>query len=351
MDLIRFLKEVQKYPCVSGREYRLAEKIRETCSPDYDESFVDAAGNCVLIRNAKKKGAPVVLLEAHLDEIGLCIKEILDGGFVSVEACGGFDASLLPGTEFILYGKKLCRAVVAQKPPHLLQESERKEKPKIGNIYLDTGFETKEETEKYLSVGDVAHYAAEPEKLAGGVIASRGLDNKASVYAVLEAAKKASADACTLIVLLSAGEETTGLGVSAFCRKYRPDLAIVVDVGFGYSEGLDPTHCIRVNEGPSVSVTDTLSRRLSFWAIGKAKEKGLPCQTVCEPGGTGTDATPIQVMNGGIPSVVVSIPLKNMHTQSELVTTRDLEDTVRLLAALCQEPDFDFREVDHLGKA
>ena len=98
MDPIKFLREISGIPCVSGREFALAEWMADRFGPDFDESYADAAGNCVLVRKAKKQGLPKVLLEAHLDEVGVCVKEILEGGFVSVTNRGGLDVALLPGT-------------------------------------------------------------------------------------------------------------------------------------------------------------------------------------------------------------------------------------------------------------
>ncbi len=349
MDTLFALQKMQSSPCVSGREFSLSAFLCAEYASGFDEAGTDSAGNCFFYKKGKKENLPTVLLEAHMDEVGVCVKELWEGGFVSIEPCGGLDTAILPGTEFFIFGKKTCRAIATAKPPHLLSAEEQKEKLKIENIYLDTGFKTLEEMKEVLSVGDVAHYAAEPKSLNGGFLTARGLDNKAGVLAVLNAAQKISCEKCNLLVLLSAGEETTSIGVKSLCRKRKPDFAIVVDVGFAYGPGLERSKCIEMKKGPSVSITDTLSRKMSNWVLDTAKEFSLPCQVICEPGGTGTSATAIQVIDGGIPSCVISIPLKNMHTPSEIVYVGDIEKTSELLIALCEKANFEYGEVDFLG--
>ena len=137
-----------------------------------------------------------------------------------------------------------------------------------------------------------------------------------------------------LIFLLSAGEETLSFGVKKFLSCHQVDAAIIIDAGFAYSEGLDRTRCILSGGGPSVSVTDTLSEDMTNWVISEAKDNKIPLQIICEPGGTGTSATAVQIQNNGIPSAVVSIPIFNMHTTSEIVSMADVKATVELLKAL-----------------
>ena len=337
--ILDLIFEIQKLPCVSGAE-RLFSHPLPDCLKDANQ---DQFGNFFIIKKSKNKGAPKILIEAHRDEIGLCVKEILGGGFVSALPCGGFDLSIIPGTDFIVFGKEPIRAVASAIPPHLAKKGENSEKK--CEILLDTGLLSKEAVSRVISVGDLVHFAAGPIHLSDHIISSRGLDNKASVAALLYALDEISDCNAELCFLFSSGEESSSYGVKTFCKAYQPDLAIVVDVGFGYSDGLDRSSCIEMGKGPSISFTDTLSVSMSKWAVRVATNHALPFQIICESGGTGTSATAIQTSCGGVPSLVLSIPLLNMHTSSEIVDEKDILATSELICALINNCTKFFEEV------
>lgn len=320
--------ELQKFPCVTGREGAFDGV------PFFDAKS-DAFGNLFLIKKSNRKGAAKILVEAHRDEIGLVVKDILEGGFVSAVTCGGFNKKILPGTEFMIFGKRKVSALAAALPPHLKKkDGQSDDKKDDGTVLLDTGLCSKECTEKMISAGDLVHFSAAPNVMHGDAIVSRGLDNKASVAALLLAFHGVCDPKNDVCFLFSAGEESTSYGIKNFCRDYKPDLGIVVDVGFGYCAGLDRSACIMMGEGPSVSVSDTLSKSACDWVISVAEKEKIPLQIVAEPGGTGTSATALQTSCGGVPSVVLSIPLLNMHTSSEIVLERDIKATADLIVKL-----------------
>lgn len=320
--------DLQKNPCVSGSESMFSDTLPDCLKTAKKDRF----GNLFLIKKSAKKDAPRILIEAHRDEIGLCVKNILENGFISAVPCGGLDLSILPGTEFVVFGKEKVCAVATALPPHLAKKDGKEEAK--SELLLDTGLLSEKETAERISVGDIVHFSAYPEYLSKYLITSRGLDNKASVAALITAFQEIENCDAELCFLFSVGEESSSYGVKTFCREYRPDLAIVVDVGFGYSDGLDKSACILMGNGPSISFTDTLSIPMSKWAVQVGKENGISCQIICEAGGTGTSATAIQTSSGGIPSVVISIPLLNMHTPSEIVDERDVSATSKLISAL-----------------
>ncbi len=304
----------------------------------------DRVGNIIFSKLSGNSNAKKIMIDAHLDHIGLCVKGITHEGFLSVSPCGGFDAEILSGTEFNVLGKKIFCGIACSTPPHLLKGDVEKKKISTKDIFIDCGFSSKEEAEKYVSAGDLILFRDTTEKLSFGKIVSSSLDNKASVVALMLTFEKIYSEH-DIYFVLSVGEETSYRGAKFAADQIKPDLAIVVDVGFALSPELDFTKCMEMGKGAAVSYTDTLSREMTNWVICTANKHNLPLQIVCEPGGTGTNATALQLRNGGIPSVVISIPLKNMHTSSEIVKESDIEETAKLLCALAKESDFPCQEV------
>lgn len=335
--IFNLLCDLSKSHGVSGKETDLLSFLPNV--------MTDEIGNRYVYYEGRSENAKTLLVEAHMDEIGLCVSEILEGGFVSVIPCGGVDTDTLPGTKWLIDGKETIPAIASSVPPHLASLTNPSKKNGFDNVYLDTGFKTKAETEAFLSVGDVAYYCDEPKKMLGSRICGRGLDNKASVLALILALQKLENPEHNVLFLFSVGEETSSRGVRFACKKWKPDFALVLDAGFAVCDGVDETRCIRMDEGPSVSMTDTLSVSFAEWVKKIATEHSVPLQIIAEPGGTGTSATAIQTECGGIPSAVISIPLWNMHTQSEIVSCADVEKTAELILAICKQTCFPGKEV------
>ncbi len=338
LDMITAFNSVQ---LVSGKE-NTAELIKYL--PKELNAVTDEIGNIVFFKKSGKPGAKKILLDAHIDCIGLCVKEITKDGFISVASCGGFDAEILGSTKFCVFGKEKVFGIATSTPPHLLNKESDGKKSSLDSVYIDCGFASDEEAKKIVSVGDMVAFCDDPIPLLGSKIACPYWDNKASAIALILAFESILAENDVYFVL-SVGEETSYRGAKFAASAIQPDFAFVVDVGFALSPELDPTKCILMGKGPSVSFSDTLSRSLTKWVIKVAEEKEIPLQVICEPGGTGTNATALQLQNKGIPSCVISIPLKNMHTSSEIVDKNDILKTAELLSALCSEKDFPCREV------
>ena len=226
-------------------------------------------------------------------------------------------------------------------------DCEKNGKVSLSDIYLDCGFFSKEEAEQYVDVGTPVSFAAKCKKMLGSFISAPSLDNKAAVISLLLAASDAKTDH-NVTFLFSMGEETTSRGVknASFVRK--PDVALIVDAGFGFTKGLNPDQCIFAEQGPSVSIADTLNREATTWVMNVAKQNEIPLQVVVEPGGTGTSATALQLRDGGIPCALISIPLKYMHTPSEMVSERDIIQTSKLICALLSENEIPFGEVNFI---
>lgn len=340
-DYFSLIKEFRSFPCVSGFEDFCGKCNLSGILPDAQNWEEDESGNLFYLKKGHDS-SKTILLEAHRDTIGLCVKEYLCDSFYSVSACGGFDAAILPGTllEIITRNGKRVPAIAATKPPHVLTEEDRKKKPSISDIYVDTGV-----YHEQVMVGDPVFFSASTEKMANGRIVSQGLDNAVGVAALIALLDQMHKPRHDVLFLLSASEETNSKGVTSFLRDRKIHCALILDAGFHLDRGLDETKCIVMGKGPSVSVTDTLSPAMTQFVVNTASKLDLPLQIICEPGGTGTSATQVQLRDNGIPSAVISIPICNMHTPSEIVKISDLEDTVNLLQAFCEEEKLPAKEV------
>ncbi len=333
-ELLNRLQLWQNTPCVSGREQIPSEADLKALFLNR-ETEIDPYGNIIVKIPSSNPDAKTLLIEAHRDEIGVCITEIHEGGFVSVVPCGGIDRKILPSTVFSLYGKKIVRAVAADLPPHLTKATKSEEKSKtegLDGIFLDTGILCG--LDEILSVGDVGHFDASVTLLLNRKISSRGLDDKAGVLAMQIAIDELKSPAFHTYFAFTCSEESSQAGIRSLCRRIRPDYSVSLDVGFAYSDGMDATKCIFMDQGPSVSFSDTLSYALTNWIFSVADQNSLPCQKIAEPGYPGTNATTIQIQCGGIPSALISIPLLNMHTPSEIVSVYDIQKTAELLVAI-----------------
>lgn len=346
-EVFEILDELSKIDLLSGREISSFERKIPELFAEFGASL-DEFGNLWIKKGSDNPNARNILIEAHLDAIGLCVKEICDGGFVSVCSCGGFDFSILPSTEFIIHSEKAYQAVATSVPPHLLKKTDNGEITNSENVYLDCGFSSKAEAEKHIKPGSSVSFAAPCKKLLNGCIASPSLDNKAAVTALLLTSAKVRSHH-NLLFMFSMGEETTSRGVKSAKFEQKPELAFVVDAGFGYAKGLDEDKCIKMHHGPSISIADTLSRSVPQWVIRVAEREKLPLQIVVEPGGTGTSATALQLRENGIPCGLISIPLKYMHTPSEVVSIGDVEKTAELLCTLLEQEHIPFGEVNLIG--
>ncbi len=325
-ELIDLIKHLLDQIAVSGCE------SGSFCLPFPAEMTKDCIGNIHLFRKGCGKNKKTILLEAHRDTVGLIVNEVKDQGFVSVLSSGGLDATVLPGTVFTVHGREKICAIATAMPPHVQTKKDQGVKIKVEDLYLDLS--CNKDLDSLVKMGDVITYAPVVKRLQGSRIASPYLDNLAGVAALLLLFRQLENPYHDVHFLLSVGEETTSCGVRAFCEKTVPDLAFILDAGFGYASGIRSNSCIRLGKGPSVSMTDTLCRDLEKEVIRIANTNSLPLQVIAEPGGTGTSGTAIQTARGGIPCALISIPVLNMHSPLEICDGQDVKSTVNLLSHL-----------------
>ncbi len=303
-----------------------AADIAEEYLKDFAE--VHRNGNTVTA-TVKGKSPYKLLLDAHVDEIGFVVTNVDEKGFVTVGKAGGIDPRILPTKILDIHSKEKVSAVFCSTPPHLSKGEVKYES--VSDIKLDTLLG--EKAKDIISVGDVATFHSASKELLGGRISGKSLDNRAGVTALILLTEKISKLNLpfSVVILLSDQEELGLRGARTSAFKETPDEAIVIDVSFGLSPDCSAQDCGELSAGGMIGISPCLDKKISDRLITVAKENNIPYQTEVMGGATGTNADVISITKSGVPTGLLSIPLRFMHTDIEVVDIKDIEDTAELL--------------------
>lgn len=319
---------------VSGSEKRVTGELKNRFGEYFDELRTDAVGNHMLIKKCGRKDAPMILVDAHLDEIGLMVTDICDGGFLKFTNIGGISLSILQAADVVVYGKETVHGVITSTPPHLRGGS-GDDLAKTDELMIDTGY-TKEALEKIAPVGTPIGFLPVYSELIGGRIAGKSFDDKAPAAicaaAVIDTDRdKLAADVC---LMLSSFEETSRLGgIAPAVYTLAPDYAMVVDVNLAKVPDTPKSETVPMGKGISISVSAATDRALSLMTEELCKGKDIPYTMVAAPTSTGTNAPTVNLSGSGIPVVDIGLPLANMHTYNEVI---DLSDCEALYKLVCE---------------
>ncbi len=323
MDTFELLEKLTSPAGVAGEETSSFESLKGLFSL-YGKVSADASGSIIIEREGSGKH---ILLDAHLDTIGFVITEIMEG-FVRLSKVGGVDMRTVEGMELTLHGTEDIYGVVCTVPPHL---SEGESRVSIdGTCVADIGM-SKEDAEKVLSVGDKVSFRNSFEKLGENCVSATYLDDRGGIAVLLKALEYANADK-KITLVCSAQEETGGTGATCAAFNIDADLALAVDVSFAATPDADSKECGKMNGGAMIGYSPILSREYSELLVSLAKENDIPYQKEIMSGRTGTNADHITISKGGIPSALVSLPQRYMHTPVETVDVRDIENCAKLIA-------------------
>ncbi|MBV8141346.1 MAG: M42 family metallopeptidase [Verrucomicrobia bacterium] len=280
-----------------------------------------------------------IMLEAHADEIGFMVKNISDDGFLYVTRIGGSDRAIARGKRLTILGdNRLISAVMGITAIHL-RDKENEKVPEVHELYLDIGANSKEEVEKRgVRVGQPAIYADVAEELVSGRIIGRAIDNRISGFVLSQVLaslrKDGSLPAATIFAVNAVQEEIGGSGMKMISYRLEPTVAIVLDVTHATdSPGIDRNKhgSIKLGTGPTVTHGSANHPQVVKRLIELANELEIPIQHEASSRNTGTDTDHVYAMRGGIPSALLSIPLRYMHTPVEMVDLSDVERCVALL--------------------
>ncbi len=337
MIIQQLIEQLTRPVGVSGDEHKAAETARELLAC-YGDTAVDALGNVICTVRRPQEGQRHILLDAHLDQIGLIVQHIDDKGFVRVANVGGIDRRVLMASDVTVYGKQPVFGVICSNPPHLGADGEDKKAPRLEEIAIDIGLDKQKATE-LIAPGDRVVLHGGVDTLCGGQIVSQALDDRVSCAAILRTLALAPKKdiPCGLSVLFSTREEVGGQGAATGAFSIRPTEAIVVDVSYAYTPDSPRQKCGDMGAGPMIGISPVLSRAIFSRLCAIAQREEIPYQTEVMSGTTGTNADPIVSSRGGVAAGMVSIPIKYMHTPNETVHPDDVEATARLLAAYILE--------------
>jgi putative aminopeptidase FrvX len=334
----------------SGHETQPARVWREGCQEFTPDVHSDKVGSS-WARVAGTAGGPTLAVVGHIDEIGVHISHIDDDGYLRFGEVGGWDAIVLIGQRIRVTTRAgtVC-GVIGRKPIHLMKDDDRKKIPELKDLHIDIGAKDGEQAAEMVRIGDVAVIDVQPVKMPNDRLVSRALDNRIGCFVAAEAARLvASAGGAPgdLVALAVAQEETSFAGSRTSAFALEPDLAIAVDVTFATDQPgieLGPITKHPLGSGPVIARGTTLHPRVTELLYETAEAEKIPFTVESLGRATGTDADAIHISRSGVPTGVVSVPIRYMHSPVELVALQDINSAARLIAAFARrlEPGMTF---------
>ena len=332
MELEQDLKRLCAAVAPSGFEGPAVRAARELLEPLMDEVWIDRLGNLAGVRRCGKPGAKRLLLDAHLDEVGLTITGV-ENGFLRFRGIG-VDERMLPNREVTVLTDPNMVGVVACLPPHVLTPEDREKAPKQEELFIDVGL-SQEEAERRVPLGTPAVYRSNFLRLGERQLCGKSMDDRACFVSLLRAVellKDMELDV-DLYVLGSTREEVGGMGAKVVTQTLEPDYCVAVDVTHGRTPDGPKHETFALGGGPAVGIGPNMTRWMTRLLLDLAQREGIAVQKEVMEGSTGTNGWEMQICNEGVPTAVLSIPVKYMHTPVETLERGDIEDTARLLAA------------------
>lgn len=332
-----FLEELIKTPSPSGDEVQLQRKWKDYVSQYADVVETDYAGNVIASINPDSQFK--VMLAGHCDEIAFMVTYIDDEGYLYVSKAGGISPKVALGMRLNVLGKNgTIKGVVGIKAEH---HGGAKKEIKIEDIFIDCGFKDKEEALKNIRVGNYAIYNYDYEYLANDGFVGRGLDNRTGAFIVAEVMRRLSEDRPNVGVysVSTVNEETTMGGAFFAASKISPTFGLACDVTFATDyPGIDNKKYgdVKLGKGPVVSFGSQINNKINELIINVAEENKIEYQIETTPQTTGTDADKIRFSGDGVPVALVSLPLRYMHSPSEHINLKDIENEIELLVKVLQ---------------
>lgn len=350
MDLTAHLSELIAAHGPSGHEGPVREVIRTAWAPLVDEFQQDGLGSLIGIRHANRS-APTrrrIMLAAHMDEIGMMVRDIRDG-FLFVRAVAGFDHRLAPALPVTVYGERELPGVVATTPPHLLTPELRREYPAWDSLMVDLGLPA-DEVASLVQIGDLVTPDAPLLELRNGRLAGKAFDDRACVAIVTHCLHELQhmQHRWEVLAAATAQEESGLLGARTAAQLMQPDVAIALDVGFAAQPGINEEEAVILGGGPVLAFGANIHPAVFQGLQETAQKYEIAHQVEAVPAATGTDAWAIQTACDGIPTALISLPLLNMHSPVETLDLRDIERCGRLLAHFIASLPADFLS-EHSG--
>jgi putative aminopeptidase FrvX len=331
---------------ITGEEEAVSEWIKETVKPYTDEIKMTPMGNLIAIKKGTNPNHPTLMISTHIDEIGCIVSSILPGGFLRVEPRGGVDPKILPSQEMVVVtSQEKIPAVFAMIPPHLIKSEEKGKVCGFDQLILDTGL-PEEVVLKKIRIGSPVIFKGRFTPLLNGRFSGKTFDNRGSALVSILLLKELSYvnhnwDICCVF---STQEEVGCKGAETAANWLNPKIAIAIDATFGEQPDITEFDGYKLGEGVPVGIGPNFTRQIANDILQAGREESI--KTVLEPTSHpgGTDAGPIQVANMGIPTALLSIPVRYMHAPTETLDIKDIKNAVKLLLAYIRTLDQPYLE-------
>jgi putative aminopeptidase FrvX len=341
MDTLELLKRFSNAVGLSGYERPVRALIKDEFSRYADEVRIDKMGSLIALKRGEpsvQDAAPRrrVMLAAHMDEIGMMVTGV-EEGFLRIAPVGGVDDRLLSAQPVTVHGsvngEHTLPGVIASVPPHLVSKQERGKVVPIEELFVDVGL-SPEQVEKRVRVGDLVSFRQEALELKGGLLSGKAMDDRASVAAlVLCLELLVGMRHIWDVYAVATVQEEVGLkGALTSAFGVSPDIAIAIDVTFADQPGASEGQTFPIGKGPTIAIGPNFHPRLFEALVETAKNHEIPYHVEPTPGASGTDAWAVQVSREGVPTALLSIPERYMHSPVEVIAVKDVERTGRLMA-------------------
>jgi putative aminopeptidase FrvX len=345
VKLVDSLEKFSNACGVTGREEEVSDLLKTTLKPHVDEIKVDKLGNVIGVKKGAKKDAPKIMLAAHMDEIGLIIKNINKDGFLQFSKLGGIDDRILIAQRVIVHTEKGKRpGIIGSKPPHIMKEEERKKIIEVDKLFIDVGASSKEDAQKIgLEVGEVISFDTRFARITDDLVAGKAFDDRVGCCMLVEVMKELEETDCTVYAVGTVQEEVGLRGATVSAFHICPDLALAFDVTVagdipGVKEIEAPS---KIKKGPVIGVMDAgliTHPKVLKLLVNASKKAKVDYQLETGLAGS-TDAARIALTREGVPCGVLSIPTRYIHSPSSILSLSDVRKAVKLaVAAIIEAP-------------
>ena len=342
-DILPFLKSLISEPGLSAYEGPVARLIEQKWKPLVDNISTSRLGSLHAFKRGTGKGVhPSIMIATHMDAIGLMVTQIQDG-FLHITEIGGVDSRILPGTPVIVHGRQDLPGVVVMPPNGTLPEEEHDEAIGLRHLLVDTGL-LAAKVKSLVNVGDLVSFNTPAVELTDDLLNGHSLDNRASVAALTICLEelRSKMHVWDVWAVATAQEEETLGGAATSAYDLHPDLAVVMDVTFAKGPGASGWESFPMGSGPTLGWGANLHPYLYEVFKELAEKLEIPIAMEIMPTHSGTDAYAIQVASAGIPTMLIGIPLRYMHTAVEMIAIKDVQRAGRLLAEFISGLEVDF---------
>jgi endoglucanase len=342
MSVVEILEKLSNACGVAGREDEVKRILEDVLRPYVDEISEDKLGNIIAVKKGEKN-APKVMLAAHMDEVGLFVKTISKEGFLQFAKMGSIDDRILLGQKVIVHTEKgPLHGIIGSKPPHIQKEEERKKVFTFDELFIDIGAESQEEAKRMgVRVGDPVSFDIKFARMGNDAVIGKAFDDRIGCTVMVEAMKMFELTKCTLYAVGTVQEEVGLRGAAVAAFGIYPDVGIALDVTVaGDVPGVKEVEApVKMRKGPAIEVADmglVTHPKVLRLLVEAAEENNIPYQLETGLSGS-TDAARIALTREGVPSGVISVPTRYIHSPASMASLKDIENAVKLTVAALQK--------------